>query len=249
MRAATPIRSLILLDVRGIRRDHVALATVGLSVMGTLAITLLGFFQHRLPGWSAWFPFMVAVSLLGGPGGFGFLFGLMMVEEGDTGARDALSVTPVPPTLVLLTRTVVVAGWMAVWPLASVYLMNWGWRAIDFPLAYWLAVIGPLAIVSPALALLIPAVAEDKVGALAVFKGLSFIMLLPLALFIISPEAWYRVLFLLSPTGWVMEAFLAYLDGAGARGYQWSMAGAAYGLLLLASAVGVFRRKIYRLDH
>ena len=247
MRTAA-LYSIVRLDVRGIRRDHVALATITLSVLGTFAITVLGAFQDRLPGWAAWFPFMVAISLLGGPGGFGFLFGLLMVDEGDTGVRQALAVSPVQPTLFMLTRTTIATAWMTVWPLASIYLMNWTWRGIDLPLSQWVAIVLPLALLTPALSLVIPALAQDKVGALAVFKGVSFITLIPLALYFVPGDAWYRLVFLVSPTAWVIEAYQAFLGQIVASGYRWAR-GAAYAMVLLGLVVHLFRRNVYRLHH
>ena len=243
------ILAIIRLDARGIWRDRVALTTVALSLFGTLAITILGHFQDRLLGWSAWFPFIVAMSLVGGPGGFAFLFGLLMIEEGETGARRALAVTPVQPTTFILTRTVVATAWMSVWPLASVYLMNWTWQVIDLPIAHWIAIVAPLALLTPALALVIPTLASDKVGALAVFKGLSFIMLLPLALYIVPSGAWFRPVFLLSPAGWVVESFQAFLDHLPRSAYWWAVGGATYAVGLLATIVHVFRSNIYELGY
>lgn len=239
--------AVVLNDVRGVRRDRVLSATVMLSVLATTVVTVLGAFHDRLPGWSTWFPFMVAVSLVGGPAGFGFLFGLLMVDEGDTGVRDALAVTPVPPRLFLLLRTGVATAWMAVWPLASVYVMNWTWQAVDLSLASWLVVILPLALFTPSFALLIPTLAKDKVGALAVFKALSFLTLAPLALFFIPAEAAYRRLLLLSPTGWTVEAYQAFLRHLPERGVGWSLGATLYAVALLAIVVQPFRKKVYRL--
>jgi hypothetical protein len=249
MNRVRAILTIIQHDVRGIWRDRVALTTLALSILGTLAITILGHFHDRLPGWSAWFPFIVAMSLVGGPGGFAFLFGLLMIEEGETGARRALAVTPVPPPTFLLTRTAVVTAWMGVWPLASVYLMNWTWQVIDLPIAHWIAIVAPLALFTPALALVIPTLADDKVGALAVFKGLSFIMLLPLALYIIPRGAWYRPVFLLSPAGWVVQTFQAFLDHPPYSAYWWAVGGVTYAIGLLAAVVYVFRSKVYELGY
>lgn len=239
--------SIVRLDMRAIRRDHVAVGTIVLSGLGTVLVTTLGAFQGRLSGWSAWFPFMAAASLVGGPAGFGFLFGLVMVDEGDTGVRRALAVAPVRPTLFPLVRTAVATAWMAVWPLASIYVMNSTWRAVDLPLAHGLAVIAPLALFTPAFALLVPTLAEGKVAALAVLKGLSFVSLIPLALFFVPGDASFRLVFLVSPTGWVVEAFEAFLGPAPSTGYGWALGGMVYGAVLLAAAVRGFRRKVYHL--
>jgi hypothetical protein len=241
------IPSIVLHDLRGVRRDQVAIATVLLSVLGVAGVSLVGVFQHRLPGWSEWLPFVLAVTLLGGPGGFGFLFGLVMVDENDTGVRDALAVTPVPPTLFLLVRTTAATVWVLLWPLASVYLINWTWRAVNLSLTHWLAVVIPLALLTPSFALLIPTVARDKVGALAIFKGLSFITLMPLVLLWVPADAGYRLSLLLSPTGWTVEAFGAFLADRPASGLRWAAGGTIYAVVLLVLVVRSFRRKIYHL--
>ncbi len=202
--------------------------------------------QNQVPGWAQWFPFMVAVSLVGGPGGFGFLFGLLMVEEGETGARTALAVTPVRPSVLIVTRTLVATAWMCVSPLTSIYVMNATWQAIDLRFVQWLGVVVPLALLTPALALATPALAGDKVRALAVFKGLSFVTLMPLATFFIRADAPYRRLFLVSPTGWVVESYRAFLD-ADSAGYWWAAGGAAYAVVLLVGAVQLIRRNVYTL--
>jgi hypothetical protein len=240
------ISAVIRLDLRGIRRDHVALATVLLSVLGTLAIAALGALPQRPASWATWFPFIVATSLVGGPSGFGFLFGLLMVDEADTGVRDALAVMPVPPSVFLLVRTAVVTAWMAVWPLASVYVMNSTWRAIDLHLVDWLAVVLPLALFTPAFALLIPALATDKVRALAVFKGLSFVTLMPLALFVVADNSVYRTLLLVSPTGWILEAYRAFLAGMPVSGFRWAAGATAYAAALLIIVLHLMRRRVYR---
>ncbi len=245
---ATPaVLGIVGADARAIARDSVALGSVALSVLGVLVVTVLGAYQRQLPGWSSWFPFMVAVSLVGGPGGFGLLFGLLMVDEADTGVRDALMVTPVPPALFMSVRTVLCTSWMAVWPLASIWVMNSTWKAVHLPVPGWAAVVAPVALLTPVFALTIPTLADDKVAALAVFKVLSFASLIPLALFFVPADAWYRWPLLVLPTAWTVESLRAFLDGAPGVGYAASAGGALYAGALLAGAIQGFRRKVYRL--
>ena len=239
--------AVLALDVRALARDHVALLTVLLSVAGTAGVTALGLFRADQPGWSAWFPFIVAASLVGGPAGFGLLFGLLMVEETRTGVRDALAVTPAPPGLLLLVRTAVAAAWGFAWPLASVLLMNSTWRVLDLGVHEWLAVVSPLAVLTAACALLIPGLADDQVGALAVFKAVSFVTLFPLALFFVPDHADYRLLLLASPTGWIVQGYRAFAQNDPASGFRLALAGTIYGAGLLGFAVRHFRRRVYRL--
>jgi fluoroquinolone transport system permease protein len=241
------VRSIVLLDIRGILRDNVMFINVGMSVVTVAIITALGFYQQHLPGWAAWFPFMIALSLVGGPSGFGVLFGMLMVDESDCGVRQALVVTPVPPTTLILTRTVVATVWMCLWPVLTLWVMNAAWQAIDLSAAEWMTIIFCYALLTPALALAIPALSADKVEALAVFKGLSFVCLIPLALYFVAADAWYRPLFLVSPTAWGIEAFDAFRGGS-AAGFAWAAGGAAYALVLLGAAIYYFRSHVYRLN-
>jgi hypothetical protein len=239
--------AIVRLDVRGIGRDQVMLINVALSAATMVAITVLGVFQQSLPGWLAWFPFMIALSLVSGPGGFGYMFGLLMVDENDSGVREALTVTPVTPARLLLTRSAVATLWMCLWPLFTVAVMNSTWRALELSAVEWMTLVGSLALLTPACALAIPTFAKDKVEALAVFKGVTFATLAPLALYFIDAEAAYRPLFLVIPTAWAVFAFDAFVAGD-AMGYAWAAGGAIYALLLLALVVELYRRKVYRLE-
>jgi fluoroquinolone transport system permease protein len=240
------VAAIIRLDLRGILRDNVMYINVLVSVVTVAAITVLGLLQEHLPGWRDWFPLMIALSLVSGPGGFGYLFGLLMVDENDTGVRNMLSVTPVRPTTLILTRTAVATAWLCVWPALTITIMNAAWQAIDLPLVEWAALILSLALLTPALALAIPTLASDKVEALAVFKGLTFVTLAPLAIYFLDADAWYRYVFLLSPTGWAVQAFDAFLAES-AAGYLWAAGGAVYALVLLGCAIHFFRRNVYKL--
>lgn len=239
------ILSVIHLDARGILRDNVMFINVMLSTVTVIVIATLGVFQDSLPGWREWFPFMVALSLVSGPGGFGYFLGLLMVDEGDTGVRSALSVTPVRPITMILTRTVVAMTWLCIWPVITISIMNAAWQALFLSPLEWAATILSLAVLAPVVSLAIPLFADDKVAALAVFKGLTFVSLIPLAMYFVSAEAWYRYLFLVSPTGWAIEAFDQFRAGNSA-GYLWALGGGLYGLGLLAATVIGFQRVIYK---
>ncbi len=243
---ADPLVSVLWLDLRNVARDHVALATVALSLRGTLVIAGVGLAPDRPDGWSDAFPFVVALGLVTGPAAFGFLFGSLMVDEADTGVRQALAVTPVRPRDLLLVRTVIATAWMCAWPLASVYLMNATWRVLDLSLADWLTVIVPLALLTPGCTLLIPTLARDKVSALAVLKALSFLSLIPLALFLVPSDAPYGFAFLLLPTAWTVEAYQALLAADGGA-VAWASGGIAYAIALLLMVRHYFEWNVYRL--
>ena len=165
------------------------LINVGMSVFTIVVITTLGAFQDHLPGWADWFPFMVALTLVSGLG-FAFMFGLLMVEESDTGVRDAMLVTPISPNLFIVMRTLIATGWMLIWPTITIVIMNSTWQVLHLSALELITVVAMLALLTPALALAMPVMGSDKVEALAIFKGINFIMMIPLALYFIDADAW-----------------------------------------------------------
>lgn len=242
---ARALRSAVLLDLRTIARDHVALTAIALSVIGTLAMAGVGLMPGRPGAWSRWFPFVLAMGLVAGPAAFAFLFGSLMVEEGETGVRWALAVAPIRHGELLLARTAVASAWTCAWPLASVYIMNVAWRVVELSVTEWLIVIVPLALLTPSFVLVVPTLARDKVSALAVLKALSFMSLIPLVLFWIPSHAGYRLVFLLLPTAWAVEAFRALVAGEGAAAW-WAAGGTGYAVALLLIVLHSFERSVSR---
>ncbi len=237
--------ALVQLDIKGILRDDVMLINVVMSIIPIVIITTLGAFQDHLPGWADWFPFMVAYTLVGGVG-FAFMFGLLMVEESDTGVRAAMLVTSISPNLFILTRTLVATVWMLIWPYITIVIMDSTWQVLHLSAFELFTVVAMLALLTPALALAMPVLGSDKVEALAIFKGINFIMLIPLALYFFDADARYRPFFLVSPTAWTIETLDALIRGD-SNGYLWAAGGTGYALILLIAAVVAFRRKVYKL--
>ena len=60
-------------------------------------------------------------------------------------------------------------------------------------------------------------------------------------------DVWYRYVFLISPAGFVVEAYRAFLSGAGPA-YLWIAGGGLYAAALLAVAIIRFQRVVYRLN-
>ena len=237
--------ALVRLDIKGILRDDVMLINIVMSIIPIVIITMLGIFQDHLPGWADWFPFLVAYTLVGGLS-FAFMFGLLMVEERDNGVLDAMLVTSISPNVFILTRTLLATVWMLIWPYITIVIMNSTWQVLHLSTLELFTVVAMLALLTPALALAMPVLGSDKVEALAISKGINFIMLIPLALYFFDADAWYRPLFLVSPTAWTIETFDA-LIADDSIGYLWAAGGTGYALVLLIASVVVFRRKLYKL--
>jgi len=239
--------SILALDARGVMRDNVMLYNVGLSVVGMSVITLLGYFHHSDQAWLAWFPFLIVMAIITNPSGYGFLFGLLMVDEQDSGVRSALAVSPVRPTTMLVVRMITSTLILVIWPMITIVIMNATWRALPVSYLQAAAVVTMLAPVAPLTALSVASYASNKVEALAIFKGISFVMIAPLALKFIAADAAFRPFFLLSPTGWGYFAFDTVSNGNALAGYLYVAGGLLYNVFLLALTVGYYLRKTYKL--
>ena len=205
----TATTSILLLDARGVMRDNVMLYNVGISFVGTCIIAGLGLFHATDQAWLAWYPFLVIMAIITNPSGYGFLFGLLMVDEKDMDAT---------------------------------------WKAIPVSYMQLLAIVVMLAPVAPLTALSVASYAANKVEALAVFKGISFVVIAPLALKFIAEDAAFRPLFLLSPTAWGYFSFDAFVAGSVTQGYLYVMGGLIYCCALLAFTVRFYLRQAYKID-
>lgn len=237
--------SILKLDLRGVARDNVMVLNIGLSVAVMIVITIVGVFKSGT-SWAEWFPFLLILSVLTGPPAYGFLFGLLMVDERDMGVRAALAVTPVPAIQMLVVRTLTSIILMIVWPLITIYVMNATWQAIDLPFGSWLALVCMLSLVAPLTALAVATYATNKVEAMALFKGINMVAIIPLALYFLPAEAFYRYLFLVLPPAWGVFAFDSLLVGDQAGALAWLAGGAVYLLALLLITVRAYVRSTYK---
>ena len=232
------------LDARGVARDNVMYMNVGLSFVGMVVITIIGYFKGDTD-WARWFPFLVIMALITNAPGYGFLFGLLMVDERDTGVRGALAVTPVPQAQMLIVRTISSIVLLLTWPLITVYVMNATWQAVHLQFHEWFALAAVLALIGPVTALSVASYASNKVEALALFKGINMLCLAPLALYFIPADAAYRAIFLALPTAWAVFGFDALRAGDPAA-WIWLAGGAVFNLALLGASIWWYLRTIYK---
>lgn len=242
----SPTQAILRLDLKGVFRDNVMMANISLSFVGMIVITVVGYYQSDNSAAVAWFPFLIIMALISNPPAYGFLFGLLMVDERDTDVRKALAISPVSPVYFLLLRTVLSTSIMIVWPLITVFVMNSTWQAL--PVTYLeVFVVGlGLAFMAPVVALCIASYAKNKVEALALFKGLNFLLLLALALEFIPEDAFYRLFFLISPTSWSFMAFDAFADNLPLKGYMWALGGAIYTVVIYTVIVRRYLSDTYK---
>ncbi|MEM7727936.1 MAG: hypothetical protein AAF311_01540 [Pseudomonadota bacterium] len=239
--------SILKLDAKGVTRDNVMLMNIVLSALVAIGITVVGIFKSGT-NWADWFPFMVILSLMTGPPAYGFLFGLLMVDERDTGVRSVLSVTPVPATRLLMIRMITAVLLMIAWPLFTFYLMNSTWQAIEIAPQHIIALVLMLSLGAPLTALAVATYSQNKVEAMALFKGINFLVLGAMALYFIPGDAAYRTLFLILPWAWGVMAWDALIAGDIGAAYRWMAGGSLYLSLLLVWIVRTFITSIYKTD-
>lgn len=240
------LASLIFLDLRGVLRDNVMLFNIGVSFIGMVVLTVIGHFQGADPAWTRWFPLIVILALMTNPAAYGFQFGLLIVDERETNVSSALAVSPVRPHTMLLVRTLLLSAWLIAWPLITIYVMNATWRALPISAAELLAVTISLTFLGPLTSLGIGAYAANKVEAIALFKGLNFVVLAPAVLAFMPADGVFRYLFALSPSGPGYLAFDAFANGRAQEGYLFSTLGVAYNAALLALAVRTYLHTVYK---
>lgn len=240
----TAVFSILRLDWKGITRDQVLALNASVSLAMALVICVIGLLRGDDPVWARWFPPMLALSLLTGPVSWGFLFGLLMVDEKDSGVRSALVITPVSPNRMLLVRSIFSTALMIAWPLVSLSAMNAAWHGVSLSLLQWVPLVTVLSLGAPLTALTVAAAASNKVEAMALFKGINFLALTPLALFLIPAEASWRRVFLVLPSTWGLEAFDALRAGRSAAG--WLLGAVVFHVLLLAIALRGYTRSVYK---
>jgi fluoroquinolone transport system permease protein len=169
---------------------------------------------------------------------FGVLVGLLVLDEKDDDTLMALRVTPISMTGYALYRG------------AAAVLLGALYVCIALPLtgllpSSLLPAMVPVALLSgltaPVFALLLAALARNKVEGLALMKALSVFMLGPLAAYFVG-SGW-QILFGVLPTYWPAKAFWVAAEG----GAFWPhvLVGLAYNLALTTLLLKRFRKKVF----
>lgn len=220
------------LDVHNIGRDPLlkwmlvvpllmaVLVRLGFPIVADIAHTRLGLdltpFQPLIAGGLLLLPATLV----------GMVIGFLLLDERDDGTLLALLVTPLTLRQYFLYRLswpLAVGTVLTAVSLPLTGLGNWSWGEI------WLGAIvaAPLA---PLLALLLAAVAENKVQGLALTKLISGVQMLPLvAYFVPHSFQWF---FGLVPTFWVLRMMWGWAEQDPFAGL-YGLVGLGYQLFLL----------------
>lgn len=224
-------------DLRNIVRDR----TVGVLLVVPLIFLILLRFgypvaERLVPEAGEYVTLVVAAFCLIAGTFPAFMSAFIMLDERDQGVLAALRILPVAPGRLLAYRLAVVTALSLLYPV----LLLTGTGLVDQP--WWrfpvLAVL--CAVGSPAAALLVVALAGNKIEGLTLFKGWFFILALT-GVGVAQPGWWSWPIAAL-PTYWVYAAF-------GAAGTQRfllvSVVALAFHAVVIAVAWRRFRRRVF----
>lgn len=238
-------RAVLRLDLQSAARDGVLMLNIVASLVLVALIVGAGLFEQTLglSSWRPWVPTLLALTLASGPGGPAMIFGAILIEERETGVGAALASTPTPRARLAALRVggvvVYIAFWLAL--ATTAILAAWPDAVPATPLPLGLVILS-LALIGGAATLTLARFSTNRIEALAVFKGLSVILALPVALFLGAPDAWWRPVLHLLPTGPALEALNALGRGAPQVELAWAVGALLYSTALLAASVAFSRR-------
>lgn len=239
-------RALARTDLRSVRRDTLLLplfvvvpalvVAVRLALAPVHGVVLESFGIDLRPyyAWGASALFAVQLPFM-----LGGIVGLMILDERDDGTLTALAVTPLGLAGYARYRLAMACGLGLLLVAGGVPVSG----LLDAPtMLRALPALVPALLLVPVGALMMLALAGNKVEGLAVMKGLGFVMLLPLADYFVGGP-WTAVL-ALAPTWWPLQAVWAAADAAPV--WPWALGGGLYGAVLLAVLARLARRRLDR---
>jgi fluoroquinolone transport system permease protein len=183
------LRSLGPVDLKSVARDSMLLLISG----GALALALaLRFIVPFLTGWLQtrfgldlipYYPLLMSLVLFIAPGMMGTVIGLLLLDERDDRTLTALMVTPIPLSSYVMYRLglPVLLAFLITPPAVLIAGL------IVIPFGQLLLVSALASISGATTALLLAALAENKVTGLAVLKGIQGLQALPLAAYFLTP--------------------------------------------------------------
>lgn len=241
--------SVLPFDLRNVLRDDLLVLIVAMTGVFLGVVAWAGVNAEGLGIQSAQ-PFMqyvIIFALMSTPVNFGLIFGLMLIEEVETGARAALLTTPTSASLLALLRTPPAAFITFLMGMLYVAAINPPWNAAALSIWQWVALIAAAAALTPAIMISISTFASTRIEALALGKAYSAMTGPPILLYLAPPDAWWRALFLIFPTTPMIKAYDAFRADADLAALAWLGWGFVYVGALTWLALRRFVRLSYKL--
>ncbi len=246
MNAIRTIRALGPIDIKSVRRDSLLGWMIFMPIMTALIVRWLVPFittalQNQLGfDLTPYYPVIMSYFfIMFTPMAYGWVIGFLLLDERDDQTLYALQVTPLKLNNYIAYRVVVpfllsVVMTMVAFPMAGLVTIQW---------AQLLLISLVAAPIAPFMALLMAAVAQNKVQGFALMKGIGGVMLGPVIAFFIQSN--WQILFGLFPTYWAAKVY--WLLDAGAPGVWVFVAiGLVYQALLLFVLLNRFDKVMHR---
>jgi fluoroquinolone transport system permease protein len=246
MKTSDVLQALGPIDVKSVQRDAMLRWMIALPLVIAAAVRLvLPPIVERLDGWltvdlTALYPDLMGyIFLLLVPYLWGVVIGFLLLDQRDEGTLLALQVTPLPNGTYLAYRLALpvalsVVTTLLVFPLANLARLSPG------PLLLLALSAAPQA---PLFALILAALARNKVQGLALMKASSVLLLPPFfAYFLPGAGKWFLAIF---PTFWPAELFW-HITGGGSGAWLIFTAGLAYQSILVALLARRFETIMHR---
>lgn len=171
--------------------------------------------------------------------GIGFVIAMMLLDEKDEDVLTAIRVLPISPLGFITYRLLAATLLATVFGFAMLY--GSGLTEIGFSRALSASLI--FALVSPIVVLFMSTYGDNKVEGLAMYKGISLVLLLPVISFFV-PAGWKFILGLL-PNYWSFQ-FIAPQPTAFRLPWLNFLIGLLLHLSLISYLFVQFRKKVFR---
>lgn len=239
-RVSNPILALALSDLRNWSRDPMlvfaALGPFLFALVLRFGLPLLDTLLGPTLDLTQYYPLAAGMLLLFSPFIYGFVVGIFLLEDRESGVLTALRQTPLSADGYLTYRAATVYGLAVAGTIPT--LLLFGHVTIPLPLLLATSLVSALA--GPVTSLLFASYAANTIEGLALNKLLAIPLLIPLGAIALVPEPLQFVTGLL-PTYWPVKALVAGLAGKSALP---SLAiGTLYYLAILAWSRRVFGRR------
>lgn len=241
--SASAWRALAAADSRLLLRDPllgwVILLPLGLALLLRVLIPAIGMALGR-NGFDLepFYPLIMSGYLMTAPGIVGMVVGFLLLDERDGRTLSALRVTPLSMRAYLAYRATgpLIAGTLATligYPLVGL---------IPVPVTVLVPIAAVAALSAPALALILPIAAPNKVAGFAVVKVMNVVSLLPIVAYFL-PEPTQFIAGLL-PTFWPMRALWAAASGQ--PYFPFVAMGVVVSTIVIAVTAAMFERRWLR---
>ena len=196
------------LDIRNIFRDQMLIFMfIGAPVLQfLLARFALPLFGQYFPVIQPYYPLILLAIVLQITAGIGFVVASIVLDEKDEEVLTAIRVLPISSHLFLAYRLLFAVGVSFCFGLVMFCfsgLASFNWQAA-------LGMSGLFALIAPLILLSLSVFSANKVEGLAVFKGLNFILFLPIIALFVPTLKW---LFVWIPTHWTFQYLEALNQG------------------------------------